>query len=511
MTSDGQANARGVAVAILAACLAAVLIFLALGRAGAGPVDDDYIVYRYARNWLEEGRLAFNLVGPGSVPQESEGYTSPLWLACCVGAEAVRLAPERFSPALGLIGWLVAVATTSLAVRALATGAATLSVLLAALLIAVSPAAAWHAHAGLGTLPLAGAIGAALWAASTRRGVVFAAASVAAVLLRLEAIAVLVPLALLFGRESGERRSAGPVLAAALVPITAAALIVAVRFTMFERLFPATFHTKTLPLGDELGYGATYLIRSVGEGGLGLLGLAAVVGLGGTLAQRSLALASLGGLSAVVLSGGDWVVFARFLVPFSPVFGAGAVLWCASLGSLPARAALAVAALSVTVFGFRGDVMAQALFEVRFFEAHWRSVGDAIAEGTGDDASLALSPIGAIGYRSRRPVIDVLGLTHAAFHGLPPDVGGVGVKGHHRHDGAWVLDQRPTYLLLGNVTLQPETESLDVNPWEADIVADPRFRADYEAETLWIDAPDGSRRAAPYFRRKEAPPIQTSH
>ncbi|MEM8710752.1 MAG: hypothetical protein AAGG01_07345, partial [Planctomycetota bacterium] len=256
MTSPGQANSRWMTLAIVVACLAAAAVFFLLGRQGAGPVDDDYIVYRYARHWLEDGRLVYNLAGPGSTPIDSEGYTSPLWLVCCVVAEAMAIMPERFSPALGLLGWLVATVSSGLAVGALGEGeerggARFFAGVTAALMVAFSPAAAWHSHAGLGTLPLAGAVGGALWAASKRQTSVFALASAAAVLLRLESLAVLVPLALLFRRgaeENGAARGSAAAWIAAFVPFAAALVVVGVRNWAFGRWLPATFHVKTLPL-----------------------------------------------------------------------------------------------------------------------------------------------------------------------------------------------------------------------------------------------------------------------
>jgi len=234
-----------------------------------------------------------------------------------------------------------------------------------------------------------------------------------------------------------------------------------------------------------------------------------VLGLGGKCASRALAVASAGALAFVLATGGDWVVYGRFLVPFAPILVLGAVLAVSTLALRGARLAAACFLLAATLAGHRSAVRSQALYEYAFFESWWQEVGEALAEHAPADASIALSPIGAVGYHSGRRIIDVLGLTHSAFLDLNPDLDRVAVKGHHRHDGAWVLDQQPTYLLLGNATLQPQSGGLDVNPWEADITADPRFRRDYEAETAWLGRPDGSRRALPYFRRRAAPRLRS--
>ena len=64
-----------------------------------------------------------------------------------------------------------------------------------------------------------------------------------------------------------------------------------------------------------------------------------------------------------------------------------------------------------------------------------------------------------------------------------------------------MLDQRPEYLLLGNARFQPDTGRVDINPWEADIVADPRFAADYVTESFELDGGE----QVPYARLRNAP------
>ena len=54
--------------------LVAVGVVHALSFSGAGPVDDDFIVYRYARNLIAGDGLVFN------VGERFEGFTVPLWL-----------------------------------------------------------------------------------------------------------------------------------------------------------------------------------------------------------------------------------------------------------------------------------------------------------------------------------------------------------------------------------------------------------------------------------------------
>jgi hypothetical protein len=90
----------------------------------------------------------------------------------------------------------------------------------------------------------------------------------------------------------------------------------------------------------------------------------------------------------------------------------------------------------------------------------WTAVGSWLRRHASPTDSVACVPIGAVGYYSRLPVVDMLGLTdrHIARRDLPT---GRGWAGHEKHDGAYVLSRRPTYLLLGNVRVLPRRLPLD--------------------------------------------------
>jgi hypothetical protein len=509
--ASGLESRRAGGALILGLGALAVLHALVLVWQGVGPVDDDYIVYRYARNWLESGALTFQPPGWSGHTAPVEGFTSPLWLCLCALAQLLGIAPETWTPAIGAGSAGLATLWAGWAARAVAPLSAGRWVLVVPFLMALSPSLAWHAVAGLGTAPMAAALALAVFAAVRSKLGLFALASAVAVSFRLEALVAILPLGVAAARGgTGERSSKAGVLRWVGPALFVVGLITCMRWWLFSQIAPSTYFVKRLPLSDELGYGAHYLLRAFTEGGLGVLAFAAIVArsVERPAIPRSLAAATVLALAYVLACGGDWMVYGRFLVPFLPVFAVGAGLLVVGLKNRTARGIVALVLMLFTLMGLRPDVRSQAIFEHRFFEAWWLRVGDELRERAPEGSSIALSPIGAIGWRSGLPIVDVLGLTHDAFHGLEPDLESVGVKGHHRHDGSWVLDQEPTYLLLGNAVLQPATGTIDVNPWEADIAADPRFRRDYVAETAWVTEPDGARHPIPYFRRRSAQPIR---
>ena len=86
-----------------AALLAALLMAVhAWTFWGAGPLDDDFICYRYALNLLAGDGLVFQ---PGEL---IEGFTNPLWVLLLAGALKLGIEPTFFSQVIGLLAAAVA-------------------------------------------------------------------------------------------------------------------------------------------------------------------------------------------------------------------------------------------------------------------------------------------------------------------------------------------------------------------------------------------------------------------
>lgn len=521
-THPQPVSAFGYMVAWMLAAAAGLHV---LSLLGVVPVDDDYIVYRYARNWVEHGVYAFNLSeGP------TDGVTTPLWFLIAAMGVALGVAPELWSLAWGGAAMVLTVLLMGRVGRHLLPAS---WAWLPAALFALSPAAAWHARAGLGTLPMALALAFALdRLVACRDGRVrpwqVGGALAVAVLFRLEGALVVL------GAAVALRRSMTTFWPAIALPAIAMALVCTWRWAAFGHLLPASGALKALPLAHELQYGSKYLVRSMVEGGAALWLMVSAVAMcsrsmsrfepkddpprdhagghprspdGGSSAgsiRAFLGWSSALALAFVLVVGGDWMVYSRLMVPFLPLALVGACLGLARWRGVDALRWVGAAALLVgTAWGFAARP--QAVFENRFFERWWLDVGSALKGRAAPGAKIALSPIGAIGWASELPIVDILGLTHGAFLDLPPDLEGVGVKGHHRHSADWVFEQRPDYIVLGNGVVQPGTGQVSVNPWEADIVLDPRFQAAYVQERCVMERAGGGTGVLPYLRLQASP------
>jgi hypothetical protein len=149
----------------------------------------------------------------------------------------------------------------------------------------------------------------------------------------------------------------------------------------------------------------------------------------------------------------------------------------------------------------------QRNYEVPAWSAAGRALGRAFPPGT----TLAAVPIGALGYYSDLPVIDMVGLTDRTVARAKVAGMGAGWAGHEKHDGAYVVSRRPEIILLGNVYVddRPELPPGEFPPHavpailarEQDVVAHPDFQRDYElrhmpvAPGLWLH----------YFARRDLP------
>lgn len=475
---------KGRALVYVAALLA---LAHALSFLGSGPFDDDFICYRYARNWILGQGLVFN---PG---ERFEGFTNPLWVMLLAAGMKLGLDPVDVSLTLSILAAGVAAWAVGQAWRERYPDAVWP---VPALLLAAVPGFAWHAVSGLGTTLLAAllALWFLAWDRAARAGRVPWSAGVflaLACLLRQECALF----ALVFAAV--ELRGRGRV--AALLPCLTLVGWTVFRLVYYGRWFPIPYHVKQLPQIVDLGYGLRYLWQATLECGVGLL---VVLGLfaarGPRDARRAVTTATALGVLLhtiyVVSVGGDFVELSRFFVPSLPLM---ILLGCAGARSLVSarrlRACLAIAGLvSVqwTQFDWTPHGRTFRQLDHEYLEARWARLGKHFALAVAPGTRVAISPIGAFGYYSRLPLVDILGLTHDGLLEVSPDLAGVSMKGHHRHDARWVLAQRPELVILGN-GVRDLSGVLHINPWERDLYQDPEFQRDYQHMLVPIpgDAP----------------------
>ena len=463
--------------------------FVALG---GDAVDDAYISFRYARNWVEGEGLVFN---PG---ERVEGYTNFLWTVVVAPAIALGL---PVGPVAMVLGGICSLATLWLVYRYLeATSAGAWAGVLAAGFLAVDGSFALWAVGGLETalfalLVTAGAISYLQEDSRPRRGLATGLLFALATMTRPEGLLVLGATAV----HSAARAAAGRRLPgqADLVRLLGFAAVYAPyfawRFAYYGYLLPNTFYLKvdTSDRAAQIARGWNHL-RTFVSIHLGL-GVPFVAGLLSMVRARNPTSTAMrpsehafrrdGNLSlstsyfllvAVVYSayivwvGGDWSV-GRFFVPVLP--GLYLVVGQVLVGGYrrhrarfkPTAARLsrngftrfaAVVVLVSWILLFWGSsIKGENHLYVKPFDAasatHARvAMGRWLLEHVPQETFLAVDAAGQIPYFSQLRVLDMFGPTdiHIA-HLIGKDQPG-GLAGHTKFDFDYLLEKRPDVVVV---------------------------------------------------------------
>lgn len=121
-------------------------------------LDDAYITFSYARNWVEGHGIVFN------VGERVEGYTCFLWVALSALGLLLGASIEAWSTVLGVAFALGTLAATAGLARELLPPQYRLASVGAALLLALWPPLAWWAASGMETTLFTFLVTAAFWA-----------------------------------------------------------------------------------------------------------------------------------------------------------------------------------------------------------------------------------------------------------------------------------------------------------------------------------------------------------
>lgn len=228
----------------------------------------------------------------------------------------------------------------------------------------------------------------------------------------------------------------------------------------------------------------------------------------GRSSQRLLAVTAAGFWFAAIQVGGDGLPLYRFAIPQLPAI---AVLTAFVVGHIhthvardhgPATAGLtaAGAAALILVTGVSSPVSSR--YSLYLAQRHvelprWTAVGRWLRSNAHPGESIAAVPIGAVSYFSGLTAVDMLGLTDRHIAHVTMTEMGHGWAGHEKHDGAYVLNLRPTYLLLGNIDVTSQPRDRSARPFipvrsaavlarERDILDSPLLESLYEPASALV-------------------------
>lgn len=407
-----------------------------------------------------------------------------------------------------LFGVATIVATWRLA-RLTASGGHPLLHLLAPLMVAFSPSFALWMTAGLETPLFAFTTTALLCATMANRRQSSAVLAVLAVLTRPEGLLLAAIVCAYWVWEDRGVTTPAASVRLGLVVGACACLFIA-RFVYFGDWLPNTYYVKA---GGGLAAwrrGVDYALDYARDNG----GLAVVFGppvfaaLIGSHRQWLAAASSAGLWIATIQAGGDGLPLHRFAVAQLPAMAAltTSVFCYLHSGVIeprpPFRARLMTAAALLLALAPSFLTPASARYSLYVFQKRvelprWVAVGRWLKTHAGRDESVAAVPIGAVSFFSGLTTIDMLGLTDRHIAHLTMAGMGRGWAGHEKHDGAYVLALRPTYLLLGNIDVTSKPRDPSARPFipvrnaairsrERDILDHPELEALYAPASAQI-------------------------
>ena len=191
---------------------------------------------------------------------------------------------------------------------------------------------------------------------------------------------------------------------------------------------------------------------------------------------------------------------ASMWVPMLPMF---ALLLAEAVAGIRQPMAGLLVATAVVALTLPNSFVGRSIESLRkgdeFLEGAHR-VGERLGQ-LPESTLVAANNVGVIGYESRLPILDMMGLTDAHIARAPGKA--LGIAGHESHDGAYVLDRRPDIIILGMPRVVKERNpAWDTGrqgyPSDTDIRQDPRFAQQYALQ--YLDLEDG--RWSPVFVRR---------
>jgi arabinofuranosyltransferase len=442
----------GVPFLVLAAWVAAVIAHASVSVDGVRYfyLDDGQMVsMRYARNLVEGDGLVWN---PG---ERVEGYSNPGWVLVMAGVHAAGASGARAALYVKLLSGLCAAAVLWSALglkRRLGSSTLTGEAVLLLSLAMCADVVFWAAN-GFETTLLTFLL---LWLLGrvvdeTSRGtpspwtMLFAGALP---IVRADAHVLtvsIVAVAIGCSRAADRRRAGRAAWLAAILPIAH----LTVRLAYYGDVLPNTFYLRQASAAGVWMDGARYAGSFLSDYGMLL-----AVGFAGAVWSRSrtqrwlLAPLAATGVTAIA-AGGDihehFRVFAPAL-PIALVLGTVAVeRWTAR--SQPARAAGFVVFAAAAIWA-GGMVRAWPVDAMRSWRGKpWQGVviGRLIERHSRPEASIAAADIGALGYFSRRQIVDLSGRTDPAIAHRPARPGADGAA--RKFDIAVSLQRRPDFVL----------------------------------------------------------------
>ena len=427
-------------------------------------VDDAFIYLRYVKNISNGFGLSWN---PGETPVE--GFTSLVYLLLLAIADKSSIEPMKLMPYIGIGSCLLTLLLCWFLGKYI-NPAHDVENLLAIILVGLSPTFLFWSAAGL-DIPLYTSLLMASvlsYLAFKRRkipawlvGVIFAITT----LTRPEGLIIFgvtilyEVLSRVFGRKIIIDQDTLAIIIGFLLVFTP---VYFWKWTYFGKIFPNTYYAKTGGGSAQIIGGITYLATSIFHvfAGIGIPLFLIFFRFKQIKATKifkhgrgflACILACSWGM--VVINGGDHFILGRFLMPTIPLLLL-IIITIAFSGLFENQENVEY----IKPFFILLPILIAIIFWSPWFylsiqdldTTGFIKIGQTLNEVASSDESIAVIPIGAIGYYSEMNVIDMLGLVDQVIAREPfdPRYTSSWRPGHDKGNGLYILSKQPDYILL---------------------------------------------------------------
>lgn len=451
--------------------LLVLILFLNATIAYRPPTDDAFIAFRYAWNLANQRGLVFN------EGERVEGYTSLLWVLINALAIKLSLDPEKTSFVLNSLF----TSATSIALVLFALPNLSIqSKIFASLLFLLSPFISVSMTSGLETQLFVFLVCLSLLAAINDRPTLSTACLILATLTRPEGF-LIASLAFVYMLLTNKQVTTH--IVSFLIFIFALTLW---RYLYYGDILPNTFYAKSDPLWFNLKLGSNYVLKLFQAYPIYLFFIAHP--LFRKFEQKELSFiyfVSLVYIAYVILIGGDWLYYFRFLLPVIPLI---CLLISGNISSIQKKSKLVAHLLTISII-----CIALAQYTLYFWHPYQRFDYEKFAALVVKDImrpypkSIATVTIGKLGYYNPDvKIIDMTGLVNRELARRPSKLEAQ-MKGHTKFDEEYVLSLKPEIILPShpgiirkNYENPLKIRRNELHVAEAKLLSHPEFKKHYE-------------------------------
>ncbi|MBF0407344.1 MAG: hypothetical protein HQM10_08320 [Candidatus Riflebacteria bacterium] len=236
--------------------------------------------------------------------------------------------------------------------------------------------------------------------------------------------------------------------------------ITSIRFIYFGDALPNTFYAKT-NAQTSVFYGLNEFFAFLKSGGWLFAIVPAVFFSQRSPVEKRIMIFCFSYLVYIIVLGRNSLGYFRFYVHILPAIAPFLVHAFNKNRSFITNSVIASAIMFSPFFSFYYSDF-HSMREIQNFRNEcWRNIGNWLLENTTKDCLIALNPIGQIGYFSKRPIVDMLGLVDRTIAKSPLKEGRFKIFGHEKFNTEYVLTRKPDIIILRGALLQPKPFLMD--------------------------------------------------